>query len=797
MSRPNSFAGGREYAARPTDQPAKGNQPLRVVLVEDNDDDAQIILRLLRRGGYEPDWVQVQTAEALEEALAQGHWDIVLSDYTMPQCDALRALHKLREQSAHLPFIIVSGSIGEETAVAAMRAGASDYLMKTNLTRLVPAIERELRESAERQERSRTKRALMDLQAKFEVIFREYLDVMLVLDARDGGILHANEAVSRVLGYEESRLVGLSFDTLWPDDVQTAVAPLLQAVRRQGFGFYSGVFLRPDGTLLPMDLQASRAQWGRTDAIIVTLRDVSERLRAEQRLAQEKEQLAVTLRSIGEAVITTDIQGRVALLNGVAEQLTGWSQSEAAGRQVADVLKIFCGRAENSCTGRIKEVLVAGAPLELTRHVSLRSRDDRTYSVTLTATPIRGYNGRTTGVVTIVRDITSEQKLEEELQKASKLESVALMAGGIAHDFNNILTAIMGHLSLARSNAARAPQALATIQQACVYATDLTRQLLMFSKGSTPKRRVEAVAALVRENVEFALHGSNLRCDFRLSHDLWPAELDRGQINQVINNLVINAVQASTEAGVLEVSAVNVHASRERPVATLGPGKYVRVSIRDHGSGISPENLARIFDPYFTTKTAGSGLGLATVYAIIRKHDGLVQAESELGKGTVFHIYLPAFVARPPLTGIGAAGVGAASPDGADRAARSEKQGRILFMDDEVVLQELVGAMLEYLGYDVTCAADGEEAVRQFEAARREGRPYSAVILDLTVPGGMGGFEAQQRLQVLDPDVRTVVSSGYSNDPIIANYRGHGFSGAIAKPYQIAELSEVIQQVLA
>ncbi len=795
MSSLNSFVGRRELAGRPTDIPAAGSQPLRVLLVEDNDDDVQIILRLLHRGGYEPDWVQVQTAEALEDALAHGHWDIVLSDYTMPQFDALRALHKLREQSAHLPFIVVSGSIGEETAVAAMRAGASDYLMKANLTRLVPAIERELREASERQERTRTKKALLDLQEKFEVVFREYLDVMLVLDARDGRILHANEAVSRVLGYEERWLAGQPFDRLWPEGVQAAVAPLLQTVRREGCGFYSGVFVRPDGTSLPMDLQASRASWGRIEAIIVTLRDVSERLRAEQRLAQEKEQLAVTLRSIGEGVITTDMQGRVSLLNGVAEQLTGWSQSEAVGCPVSDVLRIFCEPGENPCAGQIKEVLSTGEILELTRHVSLRSRDDRNAAVTLTAAPIRGYDGRITGVVTIVRDITSEQKLEEELQKASKLESVALMAGGIAHDFNNILTAIMGHLSLARSNAARAPQALATIQQACVYATDLTRQLLTFSKGSTPKRRVEALAALVRESVEFALHGSNLRCQFQLAHDLWPTELDRGQINQVINNLVINAVQASAEGGVLHVSASNVLISRERPVATLEPGEYVRVSVRDHGSGIAPENLVRIFDPYFTTKSAGSGLGLATVYSIIRKHDGLIQAESEPGMGTVFHIYLPAVVARPPAV-VPAMSVPTDKLNGTERAVRPGSLGRILFMDDEAVLQELVGAMLEYLGYEVTCTADGEEALRQFEMARQEGNPYSAVILDLTVPGGMGGYETLQRLHILDPEVRSIVSSGYSNDPIIANFRGHGFTGAIAKPYQMAELSEVVQQVL-
>ncbi len=315
-------------------------QPLRVLLVEDNEDDAALILRLLRRGGYEPDWRRVQTAEALDEALAEGHWEVVLSDYAMPQFDGLRALRLLREQSAFLPFIIISGSIGEETAVAAMRAGASDYLMKSNLTRLVPAIERELREASERRERARTKKALLELQEKFQAVFREYLDVMLVLDAVNGDILHVNHAVTNTMGFDERWLAGQGFEIFWPEDQRAMAGAILDRVRAEGSAFHSGWFLRLDGSACPMDLQASRVPWGRTEAIIVTLRDVTERHQAQQRLAEEKEQLAITLRSIGEAVATTDVRGCIALLNGVAEELTGWTQHEAAGRPLAEVLQL-------------------------------------------------------------------------------------------------------------------------------------------------------------------------------------------------------------------------------------------------------------------------------------------------------------------------------------------------------------------------------------------------------------------------------------------------------------------------
>ena len=759
--------------------------PLRVLLVEDNPDDAALVLRILRRGGYEPDWHRVQTAEALEEALAQGGWEIVLSDYSLPQFDALRALHMLRDQSAFLPFIIISGSIGEETAVAAMRAGANDYVMKTNLARLVPAVERELRESAERRERASTKNELHDLEEKFQVIFHESLDVMLVLDA-SGQILHVNRAVTRTMGYDARRLTGQPFACLWPSRQRSVAEAILGGVRQEGTAFFSGPLRRLDGSVCPMDLQASKVPWGREEAFIVTLRDVSERYHAQQRLADEKEQLAVTLRSMGDGVITTNAEGRVVLLNGAAERLTGWTQREAEGRLLDDVLPLFRSPDDTGCNIRFDEVLRTGETVELYRDVQTRARSGSEHTLALKAAPINSHDGRHTGVVVVFRDTTTEQKLEEELQKASKLESVALVAGGIAHDFNNILTAIMGHLSLVKASPTPSPAVIDTIEKACLYATNLTRQLLTFAKGSNPVRRLEDIAALLRESVEFALHGSSLRCEFDLAADLAPVEVDRGQIQQVVNNLVINARQATAERGILRVGACNVTVGPEKPVAMLAAGEYVRLAISDNGAGIAPGNLARIFDPYFTTKAEGSGLGLATSYSIIKKHHGLIQAESEPGKGTTFFIHLPASatVARPstkpPVT----------------PATKSQPErvggGRVLFMDDEDVLQELVGAMLEHLGYEVVCASNGEAALARYV----EGKPFDAVIVDLTVPGGMGGFETVQKLRLVDPLVRAIVSSGYSNDPLMINYQQHGFSGVIAKPYQMAELGKVLQDVI-
>ena len=789
--------------------------PLRVLLVEDNDDDVAIVLRLLRRGGYEPSWAQVQTAEALTQALEHDTWDVVLSDYNLPQFDGLRALHTARSQAPHLPFIVISGSIGEETAVEVMRAGANDYLMKTNLVRLVPAIARELRESAERRERARTKRALLDLQEKFEVIFDEYLDVMMVLDSHNGDILHANQAVARVMGYDARRLLGQSFVSLWPEAEKSVAAELFAAVQESGSAFRSDFFRRLDGSSFPVDMQANKVHWGRGGAIIVTLRDISEHQRAEQRLADEKEQLAVTLRSIGEGVITADTQGRLMLINGVAEHLTGWTQAEVTGRSTCEVLRLAYTTGGEPCEDYVTRVLQTGTPVEVSKNLLLRSRDGRERLIVLTATPIRGHGGQIKGVVTIFRDSTSEQKREEELQKASRLESVALLAGGIAHDFNNILTTVLGHIALAKNRTVPPETVINTVEKGCLYATDLTRQLLSFAKGSVPNRRVEPISEIIQESVDFGLHGTRLRCVFDLPDDLLPVEVDRNQIHQVINNLVINAAQATRENGTLRVSAHNVSITYEQPVATLAPGRYVQISIQDNGSGIPPEHLSRIFDPYFTTKEAGSGLGLASAYSIIKKHDGLLQVESEVGQGTTFFIYLPAHEPRatldlpmltPPPTALTSITLsdtmntrkvedlppsvpGAMAPD-------QHREKYILFMDDEEILQELVSAMLSYLGYEVVCASDGVEAIEHYQRARAAERPFSIVMVDLTVPGGMGGFETVQRLRALDPDMKAVVSSGYSNDPILANYKQHGFSGVIAKPYQMAELDKVLQEVI-
>ncbi|HEX9023061.1 MAG TPA: ATP-binding protein [Geobacteraceae bacterium] len=385
----------------------------------------------------------------------------------------------------------------------------------------------------------------------------------------------------------------------------------------------------------------------------------------------------------------------------------------------------------------------------------------------------------------LLSQIAEKRRMEEELFRTRHLESLGILAGGIAHDFNNLLTAILGNTSLAKmlvEPGSKVCARLAEVEKASIRARDLTQQLLTFSKGGAPIKKVTSIADVICDSARFALRGSTSRCKFEIAEDLWPAEVDEGQISQVISNIVINADQATPEGGVVLIKVENT-LLREGQIVNLRPGKYIRVSLADSGAGIADEHLAKIFTPYFTTKQKGSGLGLATSYSIVNKHGGVIMVESKVGVGTTFSIYLPASEGDLPkkemtvecgLTG----------------------SGRILIMDDEESVRCTAGEVLMHAGYQVTYADDGAQAIDSFTRARETGESFDAVILDLTIPGGMGGKEAVQRLLEIEPRTKAIVSSGYAHGPIMADFREHGFMGMIAKPYQADELCRVVKEVM-
>ena len=382
-------------------------------------------------------------------------------------------------------------------------------------------------------------------------------------------------------------------------------------------------------------------------------------------------------------------------------------------------------------------------------------------------------------------EIDHRQQVEDELWRARQLESLGQLAGGIAHDFNNFLTVVQGNIALAKILLPAANAAQAILEQAndaCQRAASLSNQLLAFAKGGAPVRHVVSVATILRDAVDLVSAGSPAVFNLQVDDDLWPADVDPEQIHQAFHNILLNAREAISEGGRVEIRAENIvnHADSD----TRKAGNYVRISIEDDGPGISQETLSRIFDPYFTTKPAGSGLGLATAYAIISRHDGYISVESVPKIKTEFTVDLPA-------------APGAAIEQKEPDETIYSGSGRILAMDDNETLRQLLSQMLERLGYEVACAQDGAEAVDLFEEAKTADRPFHAVLLDLTIPGGMGGVATAARLRELDGSVKLIVSSGYSDAPVMSDFRRYGFDAIIPKPWSLPALSRTLKRVLA
>lgn len=506
-------------------------------------------------------------------------------------------------------------------------------------------------------------------------------------------------------------------------------------------------------------------------------------------VTSEKERLLVTLRSIGDGVITTDTDSVIALMNKSAEAITGWTSDEAVGRKLTKVFRVIDKKTGIVAENPAEKALRTGQVTELSRNNSLIRKDGAERIISDSGAPIIDETGDVIGAVLVFRDITERQIIEEELLRARHMESIGLLAGGIAHDFNNILVGILGNTSLARKKLekeekAKVAERLAGVEHAALRAKDLAYQLLTFSKGGAPVLKTTLIDRLIEDSAKFALSGSNIICSFSFAEDLMPVDIDRSQLSQVIHNLAINAKWAMPQGGRLDVRAENILPDRANMTKEVFPAeKYVKISIKDDGIGISPDNLPKIFDPYFTTKSKGSGLGLATVYSIIKRHGGHITAESAVGEGTTFHIYLP--------------GSGNIAVPEDEKKAPAYGKGRVLVMDDEDIVRDVTDNMLTTLGYEPVMTVNGTEAINQYKEAMLSEHPFSAVILDLTIPGNMGGRETIQELLKIDPEVKAIVASGYSADPVMGDFVKYGFRDALKKPYTLEELSLSIHKILS
>ncbi|HSH37940.1 MAG TPA: CHASE3 domain-containing protein [Chthoniobacterales bacterium] len=636
---------------------------------------------------------------------------------------------------------------------------------------------------------------LEGVESRINSIIENILDGMITVDEQ-GVICSMNPAAEKMFGCINNEMVGHNFTKLVPKTYgpepelnQIAVA-WADLARSTGSTTMAVGRTRRHATF-PIEISLSEMRVDGQKLFVAMIRDVTERKRFEQQIDKEKESLAVTLRSIGDGVITTDVQGKIIMINKAAEGLTGWPSAEAIGQPLKSVFNVaidLAAQAKAQRSGYRNEA--QSILLTLPENATLVGRDGSEHVIEQVASPIRDGKNEVAGVVLVFRDITERQRNEAERRKAETLEQLGLLAGGIAHDFNNLLTAIIGNISLASlllpPNDEMGTR-LNDAKNASMRARDLAQQLLTFARGGAPIKKTASIGRLIQDTVSFSLRGTHSRSEFTFGADLWAAEIDPGQISQVIANLVVNADQAMPNGGTLRVHCDNfIYNSDTTPVIPdLAPGDYIRVKIRDEGVGIPENYLKRIFDPYFTTKEKGTGLGLATTYSIIKNHHGLITVDSQLHYGSTFTIYLPAarHVELPVEAPRSISPVVAGT-------------GRVLVVDDEEAIRALVEFTLSHLGYEVSEAETAMDGVNLYREKLEVGERFDLVILDLTLPGGMGGKEALKRLIEIDPTVNAIVSSGYAMDATMSRYQDFGFRGVIAKPYEAAELGKVVNEAI-
>ncbi|MCU0692664.1 MAG: PAS domain S-box protein [Polyangiaceae bacterium] len=616
-----------------------------------------------------------------------------------------------------------------------------------------------------------------------------YPGIVIVQNRR---VTFANPAVAEILGYpiEEIRAwSGQDFHKLvYPDDL-----PYMQSLVQRRLDNPS---VNPMALEFRAVTKSGEVRWleqyGRdivyegAPAILYTLLECSARKLAELRLAEEKQMLSFTLRSICEGVITTDMSSRVVLMNGAAEKMTGWTQAEAAGRLLQEVYPFVARARRKTSDSAASLVLLTGEAMSVAQEGTLSHRDGHGVACAERAAPIRDGKGAVIGAVVVFHDVTQEQQLQASLQRSAKLESLGVLAAGIAHDFNNLIGGLWGYIELARESCPQGHQTRGYLDQAVLAfdrAKALTHQLLTFAKGGVPVRQAGSIAQLVRQSTEFALSGSAISCSFDFAPDLWSVDHDKHQLAQVIDNIIINAKQAMPLGGRIVLRAHNVVVG-PGGFANLPGGRYVRLSISDPGVGMPKELLSNIFDPFFSTKHQGSGLGLTTAYAIVRNHDGTIEAESEPGQGSTFHVYLPASE-QAEVDRVSAAGLPV-----------HEGSGVVVVMDDDTVIRKVLSEMLSSMGYRVVETTDGREAIDAVTKLMQQGSPLVGVILDLTVRGGPGGLEAIGEIRRIAPTLPVVASSGYSEDAVIADPFRFGFTASLSKPFRMEDLGAVLHRTI-
>lgn len=641
----------------------------------------------------------------------------------------------------------------------------------------------------------------------------DFAPVGYVTLTEKGIIKEINLTGSLMLGAERSFLIGSPFMPYLPRDDFKSFMDYMREALRTGEKTTTELTLAVKGGLLPVQLMSAAVKdAGRGADLKMVITDITKRKKAEEELEKyrrgleaaveartaelkaEVERHARTGRMLAEReenfekimdnstdgiLMVTDDGGLCA--NARLSEMLGYAHDELGGMRFKDLL---ADDNAGAIEDRIRELMDANrASFRCETAFVSKAGAPVTVELVSSSTVCHGHGA----ALVVVHDVAMRKRLEQEQVKTQRLESLGVLAGGIAHDFNNMLTGIIGNVSMAAHLIGpenKAHERLTEADRACRRATDLTRQLLTFSRGGTPVRELISVRELLTSSVTFALSGTRARCEFQIADGPLNVNADIGQINQVIHNLVVNAGQAMPDGGVIKAGAEETTVGPDS-LLPLKQGRFVRLFIEDNGHGIASEDLPRIFDPYFTTKSSGSGLGLASAYSIVKRHGGHISVESVPGGPTRFDVYLEASDED----------VAAAASREADETITAGS-GRILVMDDDEMIRDVATIILKGAGYGVECARDGNEAIELYTQAAASGRSFDLVVMDVTIPGGMGGQECMRQLLALYPDVRAVVSSGYSNDSVMAEYERYGFCGTIPKPYNPAAMTRAVRNAI-
>lgn len=757
---------------------------MKALVVEDDYATQLIVGEILKACGHQP--VMVTTAEEAQTVYTREGCDLIILDWLLPGMSGLDFCRWLRYQpQGDRPYVLMATAKDKaQDLQEVLSVGANDYISKPldfSLLKIRLVV------ANQQIQLMRQRHSMEDAMRESEERFRSMANsapVMLWMSKPEVQHDFFNDTWLAFRGRESKQEMG----ELWLEGVHPDDAEICHELHQNKFGTLTDYtieyrLLRHDGEYRWI-FETGRP-YGVHDNTCIGYVGSCVDITDEKRANDELRIFGEAVRSINEVIVITEAElepegPRIVFVNEAFTRHTGYLPDEVIGRTPSFLQG---PRTAPDFDARLKETLQRGESFQADT-VNYR-KDGTEYEVDIQISPVRDGSGNTTHFISIQRDLTDLRKQEREMLRSAKLESLGLLAGGIAHDFNNLLMTIGGNISLAKLQLPAddsKKEFLAEAEAATRRAADLAHQLLTFSKGGEPVKSICNLDELLRKTVSFNLRGSNVKVEFDIAPELWRACIDENQIAQVIDNLVINAREAmAKEGGILRIRAINNTLQSEFG-NVLPPGDYIQISVQDEGHGIPPEIVGKIFDPYFTTKETGTGLGLAAVYSICRRHAGLVTADSEPGAGATFHLYLPATDEKAPR-------------HRSQPHAWIRGNGRILIMDDEATIRKVMRKTLTKLGYEVEEAEDGQEALEMQERALASSQPFDVACLDLTIPGGMGGDRIINSMHERDPRLKAVACSGYSDNPIIANYQDHGFCAVLRKPFNLHELAEKIGEL--